>query len=146
MSLIVLLAAAVAAVGGNATPYFDGRPPAQLQHDNVVTMEFAGQSRINDVCNAQFGAPPAGMQTQACATAGKRLIMPNPCAFPESETYARLLCHELGHANGWPPTHGGFPQAVEPVSNKAPSDRDAAGEADPAFRQRGASTQPGQSD
>jgi antirestriction protein ArdC len=45
--------------------------------------------------------------------------MPNPCAFPDSDAYAHLLCHELGHANGWPPTHGDFgeSEAAAPSAN-----------------------------
>jgi hypothetical protein len=104
--LQLLIAAAVA-----ATPYSDARPPVTLQQNRTVTVEFAGQGRINSVCHSLFGAPPAGMKTNACAT-GQRLMLPNPCAFGPSDRYAALLCHELGHANGWPSTHGDFPVAA----------------------------------
>ena len=33
--------------------------------------------------------------------------MPNPCQTLTSGWYARLLCHELAHANGWSRTHEG---------------------------------------
>jgi hypothetical protein len=104
--LQLLLAAAVA-----VTPYSDARPPAALQQNRTVTVEFTGQQRINSVCNSLFGAPPAGMKTNACAT-GQRLVLPNPCTFGPNDRYAALLCHELGHANGWPPPHGDFPVAT----------------------------------
>jgi antirestriction protein ArdC len=55
------------------------------------------------------------MKTNACAT-GERLVLPNPCAFGSNDRYAALLCHELGHANGWPPTHGDFPVAATAAS------------------------------
>jgi len=45
------------------------------------------------------------MKTDACETGG-RIIAPNPCSFPDTDAYARILCHEIGHANGWPSTHG----------------------------------------
>lgn len=34
------------------------------------------------------------------------VMMPNPClpAY-RSESYAKLLCHEQGHVNGWPGDH-----------------------------------------
>ena len=40
------------------------------------------------------------------AASGGRVIAPNPCSYPETDLYARILCHEIGHANGWPATHG----------------------------------------
>jgi antirestriction protein ArdC len=36
----------------------------------------------------------------------KLLIMPDPCKFPATDNYARLMCHELGHLDGWPGSHG----------------------------------------
>ena len=81
---------------------------------NILSgVQRADQGEIQRVCEAKFGAPPAGMRTNACDT-GERMVMPNPCNFPDTDRYAHLLCHELGHANGWPPTHGDFPT---PVSN-----------------------------
>jgi hypothetical protein len=112
--LAVLIAAALAV---HSTPFSDGRPPSAFQHDATVTVEFAGQQKIDDTCHPLFGAPPKGMRTMACDT-GKKVLMPNPCTYPESDRYAHLLCHELGHVNGWPPTHGDFPPT--PVSGPRP--------------------------
>ena len=106
-----MMAAALATVA-HSTPYSDSRPPEVFQRDATMTLELANQDEINDTCHALFGAPPAGMRTQACTT-GQRVVMPNPCTFPDSDAYAHLLCHELGHLNGWPSTHGDFPMPVE---------------------------------
>jgi hypothetical protein len=38
----------------------------------------------------------------ACANEGWA-IMPNPCAW--RDPYAKMMCHELGHANGWAAGH-----------------------------------------
>ena len=78
-----------------------------FRHDATVTVEFAGQERINSRCQDLYGKPPSGIRTEACTTAA-HLIMPNPCNFPDTDAYAHLLCHELGHVNGWPATHGDF--------------------------------------
>lgn len=95
--------AALAALGANL--FTDARPPERFQSDAAFTVEVRDQKGINRVCHPLFGVPPAGMKTDACSTEG-RVIMPNPCDFAETERYARMLCHEMAHVNGWPPTHG----------------------------------------
>jgi hypothetical protein len=109
--LISLVLAAALAAAPNSTPYSDSRPPVLFQRDATMTLEVANQGEIDDTCHALFGNPPSGMRTQAC-TSGRKVIMPNPCSFPDSDAYAHLLCHELGHLNGWPATHGDFPTPV----------------------------------
>jgi hypothetical protein len=103
------LAIASAAVAINLAPhsalFSDATPPARFQHDRTITLEFAQGSDITRECQGRFGVPPAGYKTNACYT-GTRAIMPNPCTFPQTDGYAHMLCHELGHANGWPRTHG----------------------------------------
>jgi hypothetical protein len=105
--VIVFLAflAAAAVLAPDSPLYDDGRPPLRFQGDATVRLEITDQAGIERSCHALFGAPPAGMRTNACQT-GERMIVPNPCRAPQTETYARLLCHELGHANGWASTHG----------------------------------------
>lgn len=44
----------------------------------------------------------AGSEIRACvhiSNGTKTIILPNPCN--ETGSYARLVCHELGHLNGW---------------------------------------------
>jgi hypothetical protein len=116
--LAIVLSAALA-LAPHSTPFSDGRPPAVFQHGATFTLEVAGQEQIDDTCHPLFGDPPKGMRTMACDT-GQKVLMPNPCSFPDSDRYAHLLCHELGHVNGWPPTHGDFPPPT-PVSAPRPS-------------------------
>jgi hypothetical protein len=111
MMALALLVAAGVFLPAHSTLYSDARPPAVFQHDATVTLRFAGQAQIDASCQILFGKAPAGLRTNACTTK-QDLIMPNPCGYPDSDPYAHLLCHELGHANGWPPTHGDF--AAEP--------------------------------
>ena len=103
--LIAALVAAATALAPNSTVLSDVTPPARYQGDATMTVQATDQAGINAACNPLFGAPPAGMKTNACAT-GRRVVVPNPCRFDQSDRYAHLLCHELGHVNGWPSTHG----------------------------------------
>jgi hypothetical protein len=105
LNLFAAAASLGAALAANSTPYSDGAPPARFQKDVTVTIEMREQAGIDAGCRALFGAPPSGMKTNACYT-GAKVIMPNPCTYPETDTYAHMLCHEIGHANGWAPTHG----------------------------------------
>ncbi|HEX8569373.1 MAG TPA: hypothetical protein VF699_05550 [Caulobacteraceae bacterium] len=123
--MLLLLAALAAAAPSTApaapTPFSDGRPPAQFQGSATVTIEVGDQARIDRVCHPLFGRPPEGMKTDACHT-GERVVLPNPCTFPQSDGYAKILCHELGHANGWSANHDD-PSAMQAA---APSPRRAA--------------------
>ncbi|MGZ8363994.1 MAG: hypothetical protein ACXW3D_08730 [Caulobacteraceae bacterium] len=112
-TMLLALAAAVttaiaapASQPANSTPFSDGLPPSRYrsQADITTLLEVTNQPGIDKACSALFTPPPPGMKTNACFT-GQKIIMPNPCDFP-NETYAKLLCHEMGHVNGWPSTHG----------------------------------------
>jgi hypothetical protein len=51
-----------------------------------------------------------GEGTIACAAFDEDktpvLILPNPCPLAEVDLYAAIVCHEIGHLNGWPKGHG----------------------------------------
>jgi hypothetical protein len=102
-----LASAAVAAMlaAASAALFTDARPPVRFQDDAVFLVEVRDQRGINAECQLLFGVPPEGMKTDACTIDG-RVIAPNPCDYSLTETYARMLCHEMGHVNGWPPVHG----------------------------------------
>ena len=85
----------------NATYYSDGMPPARYRGNARATVRFSSQDEIVDLC----GRPPCGLVVLACQQ-HKQLVMPNPCTYGAADKYAKLLCHELGHLNGWPATHG----------------------------------------
>lgn len=104
-ALTILLA--VAAPFGPGTVNYDGWPPARYDAHAIVKVRFADPSDIN---GPFCGKAAAGMQTLACAafdnTSGEWIItLPEPCSYPQSDNYARLACHEKGHANGWPGNH-----------------------------------------
>jgi hypothetical protein len=85
----------------------DEAPPERFQGDATVTVRFVAPERVQAECiRAGRPAPGCGQRIVACSSSrGRWLIVANPCARPD-EAQARDECHELGHINGWPPTHG----------------------------------------
>lgn len=82
--------------------------PAEFRGDNTVAVEFVSPMLVGARC-AQRGAHIFGvpqLNSMGCGD-GRMITMPNPCQTLTSGWYARLLCHELAHANGWSRTHEG---------------------------------------
>jgi len=104
MSDLASAAFAAMLAAASTALFTDAQPPERFQSPTVFVLEVGTQAAIESRCQPLFGVPPAGMKTDACA-AGGRVVAPNPCDF-DSERYARMLCHEMAHVNGWPPTHG----------------------------------------
>jgi hypothetical protein len=76
-------------------------PPQRYQGDTGAVVIFANAASIAAMCGA----------TNLIACAGKKdgtpiIAVPNPCLFANSDLYAAILCHEMGHVNGWPAAHG----------------------------------------
>lgn len=85
----------------NSTYYNDGEPPARFAHIPNVTLRITfGEEAIAQLC----GRPPCGMIFEGC-TDGKNVALPDPYK-TSSQTFARIVRHELSHVNGWPETHG----------------------------------------
>jgi hypothetical protein len=99
----VIAAVSALAVAAGPSLFSAARPPARFTADATFVVEVRGQAQIDQRCQGLFGVPPAGMKTDACSIEG-RAIMPNPCAYPD-ESYARMLCHEMAHVNGWSSQH-----------------------------------------
>jgi hypothetical protein len=82
-------------------------PPDRFQRDSAALTIYASQEVIAHYCGP-LGTPGA----PAVACSGKTnegvpiLFAPNPCLLAEGDLYAAILCHELGHLNGWPKEHG----------------------------------------
>lgn len=102
--------------------------PVEFRGDNTVAVEFVSPMLVGARC-AQRGANIFGipqMNSMGCGD-GRMITMPNPCQTITSGWYARLLCHELAHANGWSRTHEGgsyLPDewaGVDPQAAAAPS-------------------------
>lgn len=88
----------------NPTYQNNGTPPVRYRGDRSVMVEFVAPDKVEQACG--LAKPVCGYRMMACRR-GNRLIMPNPCAGNHIvEPYGKLLCHELGHANGWPAYHG----------------------------------------
>jgi hypothetical protein len=106
MRRLVLLAAGLAAAAGVAGAGLldDGPPPERFQGPARMTLVFAGQPATTRACDAGRPLPPRPWRRWACTRDGVTYA-PDPCLYP-NEAFARLLCHEKGHVNGWPPTHG----------------------------------------
>lgn len=91
----LILAAAIASAG----PALPGlAPPERHQGDNHAAVLFVQPEQLATYCGR-----PADQVRVACA-AGHMIIIPNPCRVV-GELYALILCHELGHVNGWSGKH-----------------------------------------
>lgn len=83
-----------------------GLPPIQYQGNSVSVLQTVDNPNTEENC----GKAPEGSVILACTHTDKKagvstVTMPNPCLFADTEFYAKLLCHELGHVNGWNRTH-----------------------------------------
>lgn len=70
------------------------RPPPQYHADRNSMVTFTTDP--DAACRPL--SRPTDRRIPACEYYGA-LIVPNPCG--QTGAYADLLCHELGHANGW---------------------------------------------
>ena len=106
---IAVLAAPVTAaapvITGVGTVNYAGPPPARFIQETAVPVLFVAPGRINEFC----GEAPAGLVKIACTitfkNGNKVVIMPHPVVAMETEQYALILAHELGHSVGWDGNH-----------------------------------------
>lgn len=90
----------------HATWYNTGSPPLRFRGDHKVTMYFDNINKINR--DGGYKHRPFCSSTVFAYSDPdtNTMHLPNPCQYPQSDAYARLACHELGHINGWPGYHG----------------------------------------
>lgn len=93
-------------------------PPARFQSDTIASVEFIAAERIIPRCIER------GATVLANACADRNLItITNPCAY-QHESYAKRLCHEMAHVNGWDAAHRDIrltndsPQALARIGSK----------------------------
>jgi hypothetical protein len=79
--------------GGGST--WRDRPPQRFQGNNVAVVNFTDERVVQRMCPHVSGAI-------GCAV-GNTIYVPNPCRW--GDAYATLMCHELGHTNGWSANH-----------------------------------------
>lgn len=73
------------------------RPPLKFQGNARSVLEVIDPDEIETSC--LIGGPGALACTKLYPDR-PTIVMPNPCAFP-FDSYAVMLCHEVGHVNGW---------------------------------------------
>jgi len=75
-------------------------PPGLYRKDKTVVVTFAKPELVQELCGRR-GVP----ELIGCAESlPPSMVVPNPCTHTD-QSYARTLCHELGHANGWSYKH-----------------------------------------
>lgn len=75
-----------------------GLPPQEFRRDGEARIAFHDYADAE--CRRRGLVHRTGVVNLACEQNGE-IVMPNPCAWGERSDYADLLCHELGHVNGW---------------------------------------------
>jgi hypothetical protein len=83
----------------------NGMPPERFRGDVATVVIFTDRAGIGRLCG--IAQPPYTIIACAGRIDGTPVIvMPNPCPLGDSEIYAKVMCHEMAHINGWPATHG----------------------------------------
>ena len=71
-----------------------------------LQIEFIAPQRVAYRCAERGAKFNPGSAFGACRDE-TLVTLPNPCLAITAGWYARTLCHELAHANGWPANHAG---------------------------------------
>lgn len=104
MFLRAALAALALATPASSAVANNGMPPERFRGNVASIVIFTDRAGIDEMC----GVAPVG-QIIACARRLRDgtpiIVMPNPCVIGDKELYARIMCHENGHINGWGPDH-----------------------------------------
>lgn len=90
------------------TGSFQQQPPAKYQGDNLVVVRFLDPDKVPAACTSGVIDMNGGVVTACVLRAGtvaQVMIVPNPCTWPNVSDIKQIMCHELGHANGWPANH-----------------------------------------
>lgn len=105
-------------------------PPKEMRFDTSVEVEFVHPAKVGVRC-ANRGASYFGLPSINAGACSDTVLMtvPNPCYVIGGGWYASLLCHELGHANGWQVNHEGgsyLPSAPIQPASESPEAKAAA--------------------
>jgi hypothetical protein len=74
-------------------------PPDRYMGDTAAVVIFSIQT-VKDNCG------DAALGCSGFSNGVPIIAAPNPCPLALRDLYAAILCHEIGHLNGWPATHG----------------------------------------
>ena len=88
----------------DSTYVSDAMPPERFRGNASASVIFRSPGEVDRRCAPKVRM--CGARYLACSR-GRYMVLPNPCdpSFA-GEAFARLACHELGHVNFWPATHG----------------------------------------
>jgi hypothetical protein len=78
-------------------------PPVSRRSDVRVVVEFLAPDAIASACAGAEVAEGTWGEALGCTVmwpGRPTIVLPNPCSFPWDD-YAALVCHEVGHVNGW---------------------------------------------
>ncbi|MEO0712728.1 MAG: hypothetical protein AAFY37_02325 [Pseudomonadota bacterium] len=89
-------------------------PPDTYRGDVTVAVEFIEPGKVGTRC-AERGASPYGLSIANACASPELVTMPNPCKVFQGGRYAKILCHELGHVNGWAADHPGGSWVSNPI-------------------------------
>lgn len=108
MGLLALLMVVMAtpAMATSNTYVDDGYPPVAYQGDTLgANVTFVTGDKLDLFCGL---TPIKGLVLEGCQLDAptKHVVMPNPCGDEYlGQSFARIMCHELGHLHGWPANH-----------------------------------------
>lgn len=82
-----------------------GMPPERFRGNAASVVVFTDRAGIEAICGKS--EPPNIMLAcrRAFPNGTPLVVMPNPCLLGESEFFAKIMCHEMGHVNGWTGNH-----------------------------------------
>lgn len=83
----------------------NGMPPKRFHGNSSAVIIFTDRAGIDELCDT---ADP-GFQIVACKRTFENgvplVVVPNPCPIGNVELYAKIMCHEMAHVNGWSREH-----------------------------------------
>lgn len=89
------------------TLWTDRLPPERFQHDTYATTFFVGMPTLEALCSGN--SAPASVVVVGCTrtmnSGAQIIVLPNPCLLGKEDYYAQIVCHEMGHTEGWPADH-----------------------------------------
>jgi hypothetical protein len=75
-------------------------PPIRFREDTAARLHVAAPAKLYALCGRRLAI---GKVLLGCASqAPEQLFLSNPCLSRE-QPWAREMCHEIGHVNGWAP-------------------------------------------
>ena len=80
-------------------------PPMEFRGPATAVVKFTTPEEVSRVCGKGLPALPVGLRIVACSWPTKfaegAVLMPDPCAWADTEEYAKIQCHENAHLRGW---------------------------------------------